>query len=404
MVFSIQVKFLEMNKMTTKLGPKLTKEILDAIQKCSQCGKCRAICPTFDYKKIESYNERGRLMIYKAWNDGEIEADGSLIDRVYTCLLCRVCEETCPPKVKYMEIAEAARGKLVEEGIGPIPEQKQSVETILKTGNVFGQENKLDEGPLSEYFGVEPKDADYYFFVGCMFGRNYTTHSINAIKIIKKAGLKVGLDKDEKCCSGVAKLQGMNKDFDEWSRNNVKHIESLKPKKIFTQCPMCYAALKKEYPWTKPIEIQHVSEVFADLIKEGKLKPSKPINGRVVFFDSCHLGRWSGVYDAPREVIKAIPGLELVEIERNKNLSRCCGGPIRVPYVDFRNDASGKTLEEIEQVQADFLVTSCDTCLFNLQSVAQANFMEGIQIVDLSELLAYSLGVIDKIPQYELDV
>ncbi|MHA1409050.1 MAG: (Fe-S)-binding protein [Candidatus Odinarchaeia archaeon] len=390
--------------MTTKLNSKLTRSIIDAINKCSQCGKCRSICPTFDYKKIESYNERGRIMLYKAWNDGELEPDDSFIDRVYTCLLCRVCEETCPPQVKYMEIAEAVRGKLVEEGLGPIPEQKQSVETIMKTGNVFGQENKLNEGPLADYFGVEPKDADYYFFVGCMFGRNYVSHAINAIKILQKAGLTVGLDKDEKCCSGVAKLQGMNKEFDEYATKNVEHIESLQPKKIFTQCPMCYAALKKEYPWTKQIEIYHAAEVFADLLKQGKLKPTREVKAKAVFFDSCHLGRWSGVYDAPREVIKAIPGLEIIELERNRNLSRCCGGPIRVPYVDFRNDASGKTLEEVEEIGADFLITPCDTCLFNLQSVAQANFMEDLQIVDISEILAYSLGIIDSIPQYELDV
>lgn len=387
----------------SKLGSKLSKGIIEALQKCSQCGKCRAICPTFEYKQIESYNERGRLMLYKAWNEGEIEATPSFIDRIYTCLLCRVCEETCPPKVKYMEIAEAVRGKLVEEEIGPVPEQKQAIDEIKKTGNVFGQESKLDEGPLSEYFTVSPKEADYYFFVGCMAGRNYTNFAKNAILILQKAGLTVGLDKDEKCCAGVAKLQGVEKDFSYISKENVKHIEALQPKRIFTVCPMCYAALKKEYPWTKSIPIQHMTEVYADLIKNGKLKPAKSVEGKAVFFDSCHLGRWSGVYEAPREVLRSIPGLELVELERTKNLQRCCGGPIRVPWVDFRNEISGKTLQEVEAAGAKYLVTPCGTCFFNLQSVASANFMEDLKIVDISEILGYSLGLIDKIPQYEIE-
>ncbi|MEM2907056.1 MAG: (Fe-S)-binding protein, partial [Candidatus Odinarchaeota archaeon] len=237
----------------SKLSPKLSKSIIEALQKCSQCGKCRAICPTFEYKNIESYNERGRLMLYKAWNTGETEANQSFIDRIYTCLLCRVCEETCPPKVRYMEIAEAVRGKLAEEGIGPVPEQKQAIEAIKKTGNVFGQETKLDEGPLAEFFSIPPKNADYYFFVGCMAGRNYVNLAKNAILILRAAGLTVGLDRDEKCCAGVAKLQGVEKDFSKIAAENVKHIESLMPKKIFTVCPMCYAALKKEYHWPKYI-------------------------------------------------------------------------------------------------------------------------------------------------------
>lgn len=384
-----------------KLSPRLSKSIIDALQKCSQCGKCRSICPTFEYKNIESYNERGRLMLYKAWNNGEIEATSSFIDRVYTCLLCRVCEETCPPKVRYMEIAEAVRGKLSEEGVGPVPEQKQAIEAIKKTGNVFSQETKLNEGDLAEFFTVNPKDADYYFFVGCMAGRNYTNLAKNAILILQKAGLTVGLDPDEKCCAGVAKLQGVESDFSKIASENVKHIEGLNPKKIFTVCPMCYAALKKEYPWTKSIPIQHITEVYAELLAKKMIKPTRELSAKVVFFDSCHLGRWSGVYDPPRVVLNSIPGLEIIELERTRNLQRCCGGPIRVPWVDFRNEIAGRTLQEVEASGAEYLVTPCGTCLFNLQSVASANFMEDLKIVDISEVLAYSLGLIDKIPQYE---
>jgi len=385
-----------------KLSKKLSDEIENALTKCSQCGKCRSICPTFEYKKVESYNERGRLMLYNAWNVNEIDADGSFIDRVYTCLLCRVCEEVCPPKVRYMDIAQAVRGRLAEEGKGPLPEQRQVVETVKTIGNIFAEERKLSEIPeLTKYFNENPENPDYLFFIGCMASRKYPNFAVNAIEILRSAGLKIALDENEKCCNGVAFLQGMNKDFEEVAEQNMARIKEFNTNNILTVCPMCYSALKKEYKWDKDVNVVHATEVYAKLVKEGKLKFERKVDKKVVFFDSCHLGRWGGIYEEPRIVLKAIPGLELLEIERNRNLSRCCGGPIRVPYIDFRNEISQRTLEEVEDAGADYLVTTCGTCYYNLQTVATMWEMD-LTVLDIGELLAYAMGLIDDIPQYEI--
>lgn len=374
-------------------------EIDELIRVCTECGECRSVCPTFEYKKIESFNERGRLMLYAAWNKGELNATKSWIDRTTTCLQCRVCEEVCPPGVKYFEIVEKVREKLAEEGNGPIDPQRTTVQNVLKSGNIFAQENKLRDTQLAPYIDkVEVKDADFLFFTGCMINRRYPNFGINAIEILDQADLKLALDNDEECCTGVAKLVGMAKEFKQMSEKNMAHMEGLGVERVFTHCPMCFSALKKEYPWT--VEVVHETEILADLIDENKIKLERPINGKAAFFDPCHLGRWGGVFEAPRKVLESIPGLELLELDRNRNLSRCCGGPIRDPYIDFRNAISENTLNNATELEIEYLVTCCGTCFYSLQTVGMMEY--DVQIVDIGEIVAYSMKLIEEIPQYSI--
>ncbi|MFX1598941.1 MAG: (Fe-S)-binding protein [Promethearchaeota archaeon] len=372
-------------------------EIADMIRVCTECGACRSVCPTFEYKKIESFNERGRLMLCAAWNQGELNASKSWIDRTTTCLQCRVCEEVCPPGVKYFDIVGKVREKLAEDGIGPIDSQKSIVQNILKSGNIFGQENKLKDTLLAQYVDrVGIKDSDYLFFTGCMANRRYSSFAVNPIRILEKTGLKLALDDEEECCAGVAKLVGMTKEFRQMAEKNMSHMDSLGVERVFTHCPMCFSTLKKEYPWS--VEVVHETELFAQLIDDNKMKLERGINGKAAFFDPCHLGRWGGIYEAPRKILESIPGLELIELERNNNLSRCCGGPIRDPYIDFRNAISENTLDNATELEIEYLVTCCGTCFHSLQTVGMMEY--DVQIVDIGELVAYSMKLIEEIPQH----
>jgi heterodisulfide reductase subunit D len=218
------------------------------------------------------------------------------------------------------------------------------------------------------------------------------------IKILEKAKIKYKLFDEEPCCGGVLFLQGNIKEGIEKAKDNFKYFKDNDVSRILVNCPECMLALKHEYPKYIPdwdIEVKHTTEFIADLIKENKLELNS-VKEKVTYHDSCHLGRYMGVYDAPRYIIENIPEIKFKEMDLNKKDAQCCGGTIRDPYVEIRNELTLDIIKSSRR-KGKIIVTGCPTCNYNFNTVAEL-FEQKSRSVDIIDLVAYSAGLIPILP------
>jgi Fe-S oxidoreductase len=243
------------------------------------------------------------------------------------------------------------------------------------------------------------------------------------VRLLQKAGLDVGIaGAAESCCGGRAYQMGYKKAFLEQAEKNMQQLKNAGVKTLVTGCAECYQAFKVLYDkfnLKDGLEVLHTSEYFDRLIKEGRLKPTKKLNVRVTYHDPCHLGRmgepwihWQGkqipghmrlfdppkefrrgtygVYEQPRQVLKSIPGLDLVEMERNREFAWCCGagGGVKESNPDFADWTARERLDEAAATGADILVTACPGCRQTFKSSAKEG---GMQVCDMVELLEQAI-------------
>ncbi|MBD3227406.1 MAG: hypothetical protein GF329_04385 [Candidatus Lokiarchaeota archaeon] len=233
------------------------------------------------------------------------------------------------------------------------------------------------------------------FFLGCTSLLHKDTAE-NMTRIMDKVGIKYQLLEDEPCCGGILFLQGNIEEGIKKAKDNIVYFKENNVKRMLLMCPECMLAFKREYPkyFDWDMEIKHTSELIADLIKEGKLELN-PVKLKVTYHDSCHLGRYLGVYDAPRYIINKIPDIKFKEMNLSKSNSHCCGGPIRDPYVQLRNDMTLDILKN-ERRKGKIIVTGCPTCRYNFNTVAEL-FDKKTRSVDIVDLVAYSAGIIPEL-------
>ena len=213
---------------------------------------------------------------------------------------------------------------------------------------------------------------------------------------LNAAGVDWGvLGMDEVCCGSTMLRIGERRGFEKYRDRNLeifnKLIAERGVKKIVTACAGCYSVLKEEYSEHLDCEIYHIVEFLDQLITDGRLKPKKKIEMDVTYHDPCHLGRYCGVYEAPRNILKAIPGINLMEMERIKEDSFCCGagGGAKTAFPDFALHAAGKRLEEAKETTGCTNVVSA--CPFCEQNIGDASKITDMKVFDVNELLAQSI-------------
>jgi Fe-S oxidoreductase len=378
---------------------KLEKEletVEEELIKCMNCGICRAYCPVFEYKGRESWNPRGRLFLIKGLRDNKISFSKEVLDRIYSCSLCKTCDEMCPPLVKFSDIMKRLRVYMAQTGLGPLEGHKEMSDAILKSGNVFGKKTPLlDVIPSVKDL---PDQAPNLLFAGCVMSSSYPNIAEAMIKILKKVGYDFTVIKDgEDCCAAFLDLVGLKSDSGEAIEKNLTKLRDMKIKNVVAMCPFCYGAFKELAEETKaPFSAQHSTQLLLNLVKEGKIKFERRLDAVVTYFDPCHLGRYQKVYETPRSLLKSIPGVKLVEMDKSKKTSRCCGGTIRVPYIDIRTGMSDAIVKSAKEAGAEYLVTACSTCYHNLRILA---FEYDLRVCNIEELVAYCMGVIEELPE-----
>jgi len=375
-------------------GESLDNEIMA----CIMCGFCRSGCPTYSMTLMESNNARGRVIQAYHLLTGRLKPSQEIAQRFYRCTTCLNCKSVCPAGILVPDIVKGVRERLVEAGLLP-KIHKQLIENLRKTGNPFGEPRgkRTDVYPSTVKQKSEPVENALFF--GCVTSYQDLHIIPNILKILNQADVSYWpLGEEESCCGYIAYLVG-DKGFSEIAEKNIEFFLKLKPKRIITTCAGCYKTFKELYPKIQPfdIEVQHAIEYLNYLIEQGKIKFKKEIPMKIAYHDPCDLGRHLNVFEPPRELIKSIPGVTLIEFKNNRLLAKCCGGGGGVKAFDteLSSEIAYQRMQEALEVGADTVVSACPACKSNLQIASSRLRKEKkgrIKVMDITELVGEAMG------------
>ncbi len=368
------------------------KAVDDEIFACIMCGFCRAGCPVYKETYLESKNARGRVILAYNMLKGRIEPSRELAERFYQCTMCLHCKAACPAGVQVADIVESARKRLVESGY--LPEVHRGLlESIAKYGNPLSEpsEKRTDVYPSTHV----DKAADILLFFGCVTSYQDMQIIPNTMEILDRAGIDYAtMGNEEHCCGYLAYLVGSDQ-FKDSMDNNLKRLSTFNAKTIVTTCAGCYRTFKQIYPRYSDFnrEVLHVVEYFERLINEGRIHFKRGLSGKATYHDPCDIGRHLEIYEPPRNIMKHIPGLDLVEFKQNRNLANCCGGGGGMKGYD--NDLSSaiayKRIREALDIGAEVVISACPACKSNLHTAAARLRKEKkgkIKVMDITEVVA----------------
>jgi len=395
------------------------KNILD-VYTCTECGRCQDACPAhFTGKPLnpKKINEDLRHYLYAReplvpWEAGNGAGGGSGADlplaggviheeTLWACTTCGACEEQCPLFIEFIDRIVGMRRHLVLME-SRFPEQaKTAFRNMENTSNPWGLSSD-SRADWAKSLGVkhisEEEDGEILYWIGCAgaFEDRNKKVATSVVRLLQKAGVKFGILGNEEGCTGEsARRIGNEYLFQMLARANIETLDRYKVKKILTHCPHCFNTIKNEYlQLGGNYQVVHHTEFIAELVEQGRLKPTKPLEKAVTYHDSCYLGRHNGVYEAPRKILKSIPGVKMVELKRNRKNSFCCGAGGGRMWMEenIGTRVNLARLEEVVASKAQVLGTACPFCLIMLgDGVKQMGKEESVKTVDLVQLLAEAI-------------
>jgi Fe-S oxidoreductase len=382
---------------------KLKSEITEAVQRCVRCRFCVTECPVYEVSNgwVTSGASGITQSLYYGIAFGRL--DENLRNILLRCTTCRSCEIICEKLmagVKLVEAIEKGRRLLLELGINPMREQQKALESLQTFSNPYGEAKEkrtLWAKELDVPFVQTVSDVDILYFVGCTTAYDGRVQEVakSFVKIMKKAEIQVGILKEEKCCGEPAYVMGEEGLFEILEEGNLQRLESCTISNVVVTCPHGFNTFRNRYPESirKKMLVRHHTQFIRDLIASKKLRfenrNEKSI--KVTYHDPCYLGKHNGIYEEPREVLKSIPGVEMLEMKRSRQKSLCCGGGGGRMWLDFEDERklSEVRIEEALATGAEVLVTACPFCLVNLEDAAKTKGAEEkIRILDIAELVA----------------
>ena len=360
----------------------------DAFKRCFQCGLCDAVCP---WNRVRKFSMR-KLVREATFGLTDIESE-----EMWLCTTCGRCVQHCPRDVQQIESGVALRRIATEYGVFPTP--VKPVRTIrgslVAEGNTLSEE-RAKRGDWAKGLSVKPfsEEMEILYFPGCYpsYDPRSKKLAVATAAILNKAGVDFGiLGSEENCCGESIRKTGDEEMFRKLARENIKSFVDHGVKKILVSSPHCYHTFKNEYPeFMVHFEVIHMTQYLYELIEEGRLTIDKPYEKKVTYHDPCYLGRHNGIYDEPREVLKKVPGLELIEMSDCRVDSLCCGGGGgRVWMETQKGERFGDLrIEQAMGVGAEELVTSCPYCITMFEdSRITMDVTEGIVIKDITEII-----------------
>jgi heterodisulfide reductase subunit D len=380
---------------------------------CTRCGECRLWCPTFAEKdsleaitpftKIDSlraflrrqYGLRARILGPRPIDDEEL---ATYAEGVYDCTLCARCYQVCPVGIEMRPLWIAMREHLVD--LQAHPELMNTLrDTVAEHYNISGDPNENRLGWTANMASVPEgldgkKNAQVVYFMGCVAAFYPMVYSVpqSFVSVMDRAGVDyTTLGGQEYCCGFPLIIAGMGKDTREMMRHNVEAVRALGAKKLVAACPSCYHTWKHEYPRLigEPLgfEVLHETELLAGLVAGGAVD-LKPVKKTVTYHDPCDLGRNSGIYDAPRQIIESIPGITLVEMKDHHQYALCCGGGGDVEMADagMSQAVAARRMGQAQDTGADLIITACQQCKRTLLGAARREKIR-IKTLDIVELL-----------------
>ena len=355
-----------------------------AFQFCYQCGICDVVCP---WNRVRQFSMR-KIVRQATFGLTEIENED-----IWRCTTCGTCPQRCPRGVNQIQLGVALRRIATE--YGAFPDSVKPIITVsdslMAEGNPFNME-RAKRADWAEGLPVKTftEGMEILYFPGCYLSYDPRLKKVAAAtaRILDKAGVDFGiLGSKESCCGESIRKTGNEALFKHLARENIKHFIDHGVKKILVSSPHCLHTFKNEYPeFSVHFEVVHISQFLGELIRDGRLKPAREYEKKLTWHDPCYLGRHNGIFDAPREVLKQVPGAELTEMESSRENSFCCGGGggriwMETPKGERFSDLR---LKQAADVGAEVLVTACPYCITNF---TDSSLGQNIEVKDITEVV-----------------
>ena len=414
------------------------------MDRCSSCSYCKWIpfdqmkswryaknCPSIAYHNFNSFSARGRYLVARSLHYGQSEYTDMVRKVVYTCLTCGSCDVSCKVcryNLEPLEMVRELKFNAVENS-QCLDEHLAIIESLHEESNTMGA-TRSARGDWADSLDVKrlpSEKAEVLFHAGCRisYDPELQKNARAAVQILSGAGVDIGiLGEQEMCCGGRIHNMGYREEFSRFAQANINSWAKAGVKTVVTSCSDGYHAFKRLYPGLgSSVEVLHTVEYLDRLIKQERLKFRNEIPMTVTYHDPCHLGRqgepfvpWEGVekkiksqivvyepnkpryngawgiYDPPRDILRSIPGVELVEMERIREYSWCCGagGGVREAYPEFSNWTASERITEARSTGAETLVTACPWCERNFLDAVNARG-DGMGVVDIIDLVQQAL-------------
>jgi Fe-S oxidoreductase len=405
---------------------------------CCRCSNCKHIplemikepkhtyaCPSIARYNFHAYSGGGRMNNGVALLNNRLGFSEKLMEIIYNCQTCGACDVSCKYAMDMEVLGAIYETRIEAVGQGHNNPMLDKVITSLRKQGTMVPGAKINRGEWASGLGlkdVTKEKVDVIYHVGCLtsYDKEMWKLARASANLLQKAGVNFGIaGQNETCCGGRAYQMGYKEDFLNQAKQNMEMVKKSGAKTLVTSCADGYNAFKvlyDKFDLKGNIEVLHITEYLAGLLKEGKLKPARKVDINVTYHDPCHLGRlgepwihWKGteiglsrsfnppkefmrgtygIYEPPRDVLKSIPGLKLVEMDRIKEYAWCCGagGGVNVSNPDFSRWTAQERISEAESTGADALVTACPWCIKNFNEAIKEKSSR-LKVYDIVELL-----------------
>jgi Fe-S oxidoreductase/FAD/FMN-containing dehydrogenase len=400
------------NHVSSKIGEQPTQSVRDIpadvawyAYTCSQCGYCVSECDQFYGRGWESQSPRGKWYWLREYMAGREKWDQRMVDTFLVCTTCEMCDTRCSTNLPIEPSWMKLRGMLInEEKRMTFPPFEMMAAALKSEGNIWAgyRKDRMDWYPADLKAAHPPGGkARNVYFAGCT--ASYVENDIGqaSVRLLDKADVDfVHLGKEENCCGTPMLVAGCWDLFADIMKRNIELVKLAGADTVITSCPACDLMWRQYYPeWAKklgidyPIRTRHYSEILAEQIKAGKFrfpKGEKPVT--VTWHDSCHIGRASGIYEQPRDVIQAIPNVTLVEMDHNREQAHCCASVLTLlKEPSVAADIGKMRLDEALAAGAEKILSLCPCCQVQLRVTADKKGVP-IEVQDLAHFAAATFG------------
>jgi Fe-S oxidoreductase len=422
------------------------KDLENEMMRCPRCSECKwvplakikswrfaQVCPSIGRYNFHSYSGGGKLIMGLSVLQGRADYTDEYLDILHRCQMCGACDVSCKcnKDMEPLSITQELRAKAVEDGqLNPV--HMMLLDGLKKEDNTM-QAKKADRGKWADGLCVKDinrEKTEVYFHAGCRysFDEGMWPTVRTSVNLLKTAGLDVGIaGKEENCCGGRVYEMGYQGELTKYAEHTGEMLREAGIKTVVTSCSECYHAFKVLYgkiDKALKVEVLHITEYLHRLITQGRLTLTERVPMTVTYQDPCHLGRlgepfipWKGeeikvfnhmyvydppkpwrkgthgVYEVPRDLLRSIPGLNLVEMDRTREYAWCCGagGGVIDAYPDFAAWTARERIAEAKTTGAEAMVTACPWCKTSFDNAMEEDG-DGIKVLDIVELVARAAG------------
>jgi len=366
---------------------------------CYDCGKCTASCPIA--RAGADYIPRRQVLGTNLGQSREIFSNGTL----YRCLTCSLCDARCPAGVGFTQLVQNLRELAFHDGVEPECPHGGALQSAMRMMAKGGtQQNRL--GWLTRDLKTDPKKGTVFFWTGCTmyydaFFTDFNVHTLEgtkaSIKLLNKLGITPVVSPEERCCGHDLLWNGDRTNFEKLVKHNVELVANSGAEVIVTSCAECLRTWRIDYaPYYTgmPPKVMHITEYIA--ANKDKLKFKKTDITKVTYQDPCRLGRHLGIYDPPRELLQALPGVELIEMLHHRQSSTCCAGGPWSNCDRYAKFIQVERLKEARDTGAQLMLTACPKCQIHFQCAMQDPKLKldiEIKMRDIAELIADALAL-----------